>query len=80
MIKALLVGWESKWVKESGNKELRRGVPCLAVSVVIGFGGGLRGEEFFLTTLEEMLKFWECSRQRRDKSHVMITLKVRFKE
>ena len=31
----------------------------MAEAVVTGFGGGLRGEEFLLTSLEEMLKYFE---------------------
>ena len=36
-------------------------------------------EEFLLASLEVTLKFWEEARQRRDHSHVMITLKGSFK-
>ena len=35
----------------------RRDISCLAAAVVIGFHGGLNGEEVFLTSLRVMLKF-----------------------
>ena len=46
---------------------------------MIGFGGGLRGEEFLIASLEAMLKFWGDTRQIIDQSYVMVTLKGRFK-
>ena len=36
----------------------RRGIYLLAVAVVIGFGGGLRGEELLLVSLKGILKSW----------------------
>ena len=47
VVKALLVRWEVYW---KGVHQLRkRRVSCVLAAVVIGFCGGLRGEEFFLT-------------------------------
>ena len=43
------------------------------------FGGGMRGEEVFITLLEGMFKFWAETSPRRDQSHVMVTLMGRFK-
>ena len=51
----------------------------MAAAGVIGFGGGLRVEEVILESLEGMLKFWEEIRLGRNQSHVMVTLKGRFK-
>ena len=51
----------------------------MASAVVIGFGGGLRGDEVFLSSIEGMLNFWEETRLRINQSHVMVTLKERFK-
>ena len=48
---------------------------CLAVAVVIGFGVWLIVEEFFLYLLEGVLKFWEETRQIRNQSNIMVTLK-----
>ena len=62
--KALLAGWRSEWIQERGNNDLIRDVECLEVEVVIGFRGGLRGEEECLTYLEGVLKVWEQKRQR----------------
>ena len=36
-----------------------REISCLDAAVVIGFCGGLRGEELFMMSLKGMLKFWE---------------------
>ena len=57
---------------------LQSEVSCLAAAVVISLGGGLRGEEFFLASLEGMLNFWEETRLSRNQSRVMVTLKGRF--
>ena len=56
-----------------------REISCLDAAVVIGFCGGLRGEELFMMSLKGMLKFWEDSRKNKHLSHVMVTLKGRFK-
>ena len=47
--------------------------------MVIGFCGGLRGEEEFFTSLKGVLKFWEDTRLNKGKPHVMVTLQGRFK-
>ena len=59
--------------------ERRREVSCLTEAVVLGFGGGLRGEDILLASLEGMLKFWEEIRLMINQYHVMVTLKGRFK-
>ena len=59
--------------------EQPRKVSCLVASVMIGFRGGLRGEEFLLASLEGMLKFWEETRIMRNQYHIMVTLRGRFK-
>ena len=46
---------------------------------MIGFGGGLRGDEIFLESLNGMLKFWEETRKIRNQSHIMVTLNGTFK-
>ena len=48
---------------------------CLEEVLVIEFGGGLRGEEVSLASLEVLLKFWEETRIRRNQTHIMVTLK-----
>ena len=58
MLKAILKGWEIKWVQEAVSNECRRVVSHLIAVVVIGFGGGFRGENFFIASLKRMLKFW----------------------
>ena len=47
--------------------------------MVIGFCRGLRGEEVLLTSTKGILKVWEDKRLKKEKSHVMVTLKGRFK-
>ena len=59
MVKELLVIWEGQWFKDIRNNELRREVACLEVTVVIGLGVGLMGEEGFITSIEGLLIFWE---------------------
>ena len=46
---------------------------------MIGFFGGLQGEEVFLTSMKGIIKFWEETEMKKGKSHVMVTLKGRFK-
>ena len=58
----------------------KRGISSLASAVVIGFCVVLRGEEFLLTSLKGILKFWEDTRLKREISHVMITSEEWFKE
>ena len=62
-----------------GNKKRRREVNCQAYALVILFGGGVRGEQVFLTLLEGVINFWEEMIQRRYQSHFMVTRKGRFK-
>ena len=50
----------------------------MSETVLIGFGGGLRGEEVLLASLKRMLQLWDETRLRRNKSYVMITLKGRL--
>ena len=57
MVTALLEVWDAEYRKEGLFR--RRDIYFLAAAVVIGFFGGLRGEEVFLTLLKGMLKFWE---------------------
>ena len=56
-----------------------REISCLVAAVVIGLYGGLLGEEVFMTSLKGMLKFWEEKRNNKDLSHIIVTLKGRFK-
>ena len=46
--------------------------------MLAAFGAGLRGEEVPLISLDGLLTFWDESRMDED-SHVMLTLKGRFK-
>ena len=55
MVKVLLEGWDTEWRRKVLMS--RRDISCLAAAVVIGFHGGLNGEEVFLTSLRVMLKF-----------------------
>jgi len=48
------------------------------VFMLAAFGAGLRGEEVLLISLDRLLTFWDESRLDKD-SHVMLTLKGRFK-
>ena len=47
--------------------------------MVTRFGGGSSGEEFFLASLEGMLKFLEKNRLIINQLHIMVTLKGIFK-
>ena len=51
----------------------------MAAAVVIGLCRGLREEEVLLTYMKDILKNWEETRLRKEKSHVMVNLKGRFK-
>ena len=44
---------------------IRREIYFLAVAVVIGFCGGLRGEELFLASLKGILRSWEEKRNKK---------------
>ena len=79
VVKAFLEIWGEEWKELKKMSGQQREVYCLSSAVVIGFGGGLRGEEVFLSSLEGMLKFWKETRLRINQSHVMVTLKERFK-
>ena len=58
---------------------MRRDISCLNAAVVIDFCGGFWGEEVFLTSLKGVLKLWEETRNKKDLSHIMVTLKGQFK-
>ena len=77
IINALLEGWDTEWRREVFLS--RREIFFLSAAVVISFCGGLQGEEVFLTSIKGMLKFWEETRNKKDLSHIMVTLKGRFK-
>ena len=51
----------------------------MAVAVVIGLCRVLRGEEVLLTSMKEILKNWEQKRLKKEKYHIMVTLKRGFK-
>ena len=51
----------------------------MTAAVVIGLCRGLLGEEVLLTSMKEIQKKWEQTRLKKDKSHVMVTLKGGFK-
>ena len=78
MVKDSLEIWEEEWKVLKKKSEHKREVSFLEAAV-IGFGGWLRGEEFFLAFLEGMLKFWEETMKIINKSHIMATLKDIFK-
>ena len=46
VVKALLALWEEEW--EGADPPRKRKISCMAAAVVIGFCGGLRGEEVLL--------------------------------
>ena len=76
MVKSFLAGLEVEW-KES-TRPRKRKISCVAAAVVIGFCEVLIGEEFFLASLKDMLKFWEETRLRNRKFHVGVTLQERL--
>ena len=47
VVKALVVRWEVEW--KGAHQIRKRSISCVSAAVVIGFCGGLRGEEVFLT-------------------------------
>ena len=47
--------------------------------MAIGFCGGFRGEELFLTSLKGILEICEETRKKKDPSHIMVKLKGRIK-
>ena len=56
-----------------GNPD-REKISEIAVAVLIGICGGLRGEEIFLTAITGMIQFWEEIRIHPKIEHVMVTL------
>ena len=59
---------------------MRRGeISFLGAAAVVDFYGGFWVEEFFVTFLKGMLKFWEGIINKKYLSHIMVTLKERFK-
>ena len=70
----MLVGWEEERNKEKRKSIHSRELSLSDESVEIGFCGGLRVEEAFLTSLEGMLNLWEETRPSRKQSHVMVNL------
>ena len=78
MIKYLLGLWDAERMREVLMR--RREIYCLNYVVFIGFYGGLRGEEVFLTSLKGGLKLWEEKRNNKEFPHVVVTLKGRFKK
>ena len=77
MIKYFLEGWDTEF--RSDGIIMRRDISCLNAAVVIDFCGGFWGEEVFLTSLKGVLKLWEETRNKKDLSHIMVTLKGQFK-
>ena len=57
MVKVFLEIWEAEYSK--GGIMRRSEISRLAAAVVIGFCGGLREEEVFLSSLNGMLQFCE---------------------
>ena len=66
VVKDLVERWEEERKGFNRINERQRKVSCLEAAVVIGFGGGLRGEEVLLASLEGMLESWEENRLRRN--------------
>ena len=77
MVKDMLVGWDIEWKREV--KTQKRKVSCFAAAVVIGFCRGLQREEVVLKSMKSILKFWEETEMKKEKPHIMVTLKGRFK-
>ena len=78
MIKYLLGLWDAERMREVLMR--RREIYCLNYVVFIGFYGGLRREEVFLTYLKGGLKLWEETSNNKEFPHVVVTLKGRFKK
>ena len=64
IVKVLLEVWEAEYRR--GGLMRRTEISCSAVNMVIGFCGGLWGEEVFLVSLKGMLKLWEETRKKKD--------------
>ena len=57
----------------------KREISCLAAAVVIVFCRRLRGEDVLLTSMKGILNCFEETSLKTEKSHVMVTLKGRYK-
>jgi len=68
---------ETRWHSPIGDNA-REELEDTVVFMLAAFGAGLRGEEVPLISLDGLLTFWDESRLDED-SHVMLTLKGRFK-
>jgi hypothetical protein len=68
---------ETRWHSPIGDNA-REELEDTVVFMLASFGAGLRGEEVPLISLDGLLTFWDESRLDED-SHVMLTLKGRFK-
>ncbi len=68
---------EAHWHSPIGDNE-REELEDTVVFMLAAFGAGLRGEEVPLLSLDGLLTFWDESRVD-EESHVMLTLKGRFK-
>ena len=64
---------------KKGGKIRKSDLLCLVADVVIVFCIRLHIEDIFLTSMKGNLKCWGETRLKKDKSHVMVTLKGRFK-
>jgi hypothetical protein len=69
---------EMRWHSPIGNDK-REELEDTIIFMMAAFGAGLQGEEVSLILLDGLLTFWDKSRADVD-SHVMLTLKGRFKE
>ncbi len=68
---------ETRWHSTISDK-LREELEDAVCFMLATFGAALRGEEVPLISMEGLLTFWEKSKMKGD-SHVMLTLKGRFK-
>ena len=57
----------------------REKISEIAVAVLIGICGGLRGEEIFLTAITGMIQFWEETRIHPNIGHVVVTMQGKVK-
>ena len=68
---------KTRWHSPIGDNA-REELEDTVVFMLAAFGAGLRGEEVLLISLDGLLSFWDETRLDED-SHVMLTLKGRFK-
>ncbi len=68
---------ETRWHSSIGDNA-REELDDMVVFMLASFGAGLQGEEVPLISLDGLLTFWDESSLDKD-SHVMLTLKGRFK-